>query len=483
VQIDAITYTLDVFESGRLAAQFDDLSLVPRHPRYGPALLKQPWVEIDPQRPDQQTGRAAEPDLAVEYFRIQGNRRSIVPPLVVVRELRNQAARDAVNLLVNTTTRSVVLLAGGADGLTSLTVPDFIGDAVAPDASSEAITAGRRGLKAVDLVDEVSLVAIPDIHIQPRLANPIVPPPPCVPDPCLPTAPALNVPAPVIAGETPPKFSREEIALVQVALVNSCERLRDRIALLDAPFDACSRLTFAASELREWRMRFDSPFGALYAPWALVVDPLRGRADAPVGLVRAIPPSGHVAGQCAALDLRTGVHAAPANTPLLWIQGVTLTVGEALHGLLNTLGVNVLRAEQGRGVRVLGARTVSSDPDWRFLNVRRLMSMIGKALDVSLQWAVFETNDWRTRTKIQLVIESFLLELWSRGALVGAEPKQAFWVRCDETNNPPDLRAQGRLTVQIGVAPVVPFEFIVLRIGREANGFVIDTGEPLLAAG
>jgi phage tail sheath protein FI len=483
IQIDVVTYTLDIFESKRLVAQVEDLSLIPRHPRYGPAILKQPWNLIDVDRPDEWTGRIAEPDLAADYFRVARNRGSIVPPIAIIRELRNEAARSSLGLLTGVTGGAIASLAGGADGLASLSVMDFVGGGAPPSASTEAITLARRGLAAIEIVDDVSLVAVPDIHIQPRPVHPLVPPPECVPDPCLPGAPAIAVPVGPAVGDMPPRFSLEQIAAVQAALVNQCERLRDRVALLDAPFDTCNRLTFAVSELREWRMRLDTTFAALYAPWALVVDPLRGRSAAGSQLTRAIPPSGHVAGQCAATDLRAGVHVAPANAPLLWIQGVTLAIDDTMHGLLNSMGVNVLRAEPGRGLRILGARTVSSDTDWRFLNVRRLMSMIEEAIDVSIQWAVFEPNDWRTRAKLALVIQSFLQELWSRGAMVGASPKEAFWVRCDETNNPPDLRAQGRLQIDIGVAPTVPFEFIVLRIGRDANGFALSDSEPALAAG
>ena len=172
-------------------------------------------------------------------------------------------------------------------------------------------------------------------------------------------------------------------------------------------------------------MRFETQFAALYAPWVLVVDPLRNRGSvAPAGSRArsrraATSPASVQRSTCVPVSMSP-----PANVPLRWIQGVTLAVDDALHGLLNTLGVNVLRAAAGRGLRVLGARTVSSDTDWRFLNVRRLMSMIEKAIDVSIQWAVFEPNDWRTRAKLTLVIQSFLRELWSRGAMVGATPKE-----------------------------------------------------------
>jgi len=477
VQIEAITYALDVFESGRLIGQWDGLSIIPRHPRYGPFLLRAPWTEVNPDRPDLPAGRAPEADLAVDYLRVGRNRHTSPPPPVIIRELRNQATRQANNLFDGAIADTVRMLAGGADGLSSLSVGDFIGGASVPSASAEAIAIARRGLAAMALVDEVALVAVPDIHIQPRPVHPLEPPPPCVPDPCLPMEPSLVVPAGVVSDEMPPRFSLDQIAMVQDALVAQCERLRDRVAILDAPFDACDRLTFAASELRAWRMRFDSAFAALYAPWVRVVDPLRGGARRSSGLTRAIPPSGHVAGQCAAMDLRAGVHVAAANTPLMWIQAVTLEIGDALHGLLNQAGVNVIRMQPGRGLRILGARTVSSDPDWRFLNVRRLMCMIEKAIDVSIQWAVFEPNDWQTRAKLTLVIQSFLIELWSRGAMVGAVAAEGFWVRCDETNNPTDVRAQGRLHIDIGIAPSVPFEFIVLRIGRDANGFVLSSGD------
>jgi len=483
VQIDAISYALDVYERGRLVAQFGDLSTVPRHPRYGPAILRLPWVELDPDRPDEPAGRAPEADLAVDYFRIGRNRGSVAPPVVIIRELRNQAARATLDLFAGVTGGDVALLKGGADGLAALRVSDFIGEAVPPSASTEAIVLSRRGLAAVDIVDEVALVAVPDIHIQPRPIHPLEPPPPCEVDPCLPPEAAPAIPAAMPVGDLPPRFGLDQIAIVQAALVNQCERRRDRVAILDAPFEACNRLTFAASELREWRMRFDSDFAALYAPWVAVVDPLRNRGLSGGGLTRAIPPSGHVAGQCAAIDLRSGVHVAAANAPLLWIQAVTLAFDDAMHGLLNSSGVNVIRAQPGRGLRVLGARTVSSDPDWRFLNVRRLMSMIEEAIDVSIQWAVFEPNDWTTRAKLTLVIQSFLLELWSRGAMVGVAPNEGFWVRCDDTNNPPNLHDQGRLQIDIGIAPTTPFEFIVLRIGRDSNGFAISEGEPMLAAG
>jgi phage tail sheath protein FI len=264
---------------------------------------------------------------------------------------------------------------------------------------------------------------------------------------------------------------------VQSALIQQCEDLRDRIALLDPPFAAARNDKLGVGAVRAWRSRFDSKYAAFYYPWLRVVDPLRITS-----ITRDIPPSGHVAGQYAQTDFRFGVHKAPANGPLSWIQDVTIGVDDAVQGVLNPLAINAIRPLAGRGIRIYGARTMSSDPDWIFVNVRRLMMMIEKAIDVATQWAIFEPNDVLTRSKLSLVLTSFLLSLWERGALMGAVADEAFFVRCDEGNNPPDDRAQGRMLAEVGVAPVRPFEFIILRVGRAQNQFEI-TEESSLAMG
>jgi uncharacterized protein len=185
-------------------------------------------------------------------------------------------------------------------------------------------------------------------------------------------------------------------------------------------------------------------------------------------LTRRIPPCGHVAGQYARSDLETGVHKAPANAPLVWAQNVSVLIDDATHGLLNPDGINAIRVLPGRGLRIFGARTVSSDPDWRYVNVRRLMMMVEKAIDLSTQWASFEPNNEFTWAKIRLALTGFLSNLWRSGALVG-EMRQAFFVRCDESNNPPAQRALGQLIADVGVAPSIPYEFVVVRINRTAG--------------
>ena len=472
LRVETIAYSLEVYELGRLLAVYDDLALLPEHERYGPAILKQPWVTPERREPEG-APPASTSARAIGHFRAARGRGAEAPPSVIVRELRDATRRGALDLL--TTTRTARPLAGGADGLAALTARDYLGEATSPEDSDVRQEAARRGLRALESIDELGVIAIPDIHIQPREPTRFAPPPACAVDGCLPRPETL--PAPRIAaavGDVPPRFELETIYQVQAALVGHCESRRDRIALLDPPFDTVSRATGLTTELRAWRRRFDSPFAALYAPWLDVVDPLATRPGArrDARLTRAIPPSGHMAGVIAATDFRRGVHAAPANVALGWVQGVSLNVDDTQHGILNETGINVVRALPGRGVRPMGARTLSSDTSWRYLSVRRLVSMIAKTIDASIQWAVFEPNDWRTRAKLQLVIGSFLQELWVRGALAGRTGEEAYFVRHAAVDDP-FARARGELVIDVGVAPSQPFEFIVLRIGRDSNGFAI----------
>jgi len=281
------------------------------------------------------------------------------------------------------------------------------------------------------------------------------------------------------AGDTPPVFSNEAVLAVQLFLIDRCEKLRNRFVILDPPYPSVKEDKLGSSAILEWRKHFESSYGAMYYPWLKVVDPLRISGS----LTREIPPSGHVAGLFARGDLATGVHKAPANAELTWVEDLTVQAGEAEHGLLNTAGINALRSYSGRGIRVFGARTVSSDPDWRYVNVRRLLMMIEKAIDCAFQWVVFEPNDHSTRTKVTLSLRSFLGSLWRKGALVGPTEDDAYFVRCDEMNNPPSERGNGRLLAEVGVAASQPFEFVVLRIGRvenvlevEENGVVSSSG-------
>lgn len=441
--VESLEYTLVVRELRVPLALYENLSLVPESERYGPRVLA-PWV--------------APTDFEA--------RQTLPPPPrpVHLKELRELPLTTLEPLAVSSD--ADVRLAGGADGLALLTADDFIGEEVTPWDDDAERARKQRGLGALDLVAEVAIVAVPDIHVRPFDVPQRAPLPPCVPDPCLPHPPPTPQPPPAV-GELPPVFTEEDVYRVQAALVEHCERRRDRIALLDAPAGAALDPELGVGAVRSWRGRFDSKYAAFYYPWLRVVDPLRSVTS----LTRDIPPTGHVAGQYARTDFDVGVHKAPANSPLQWTQDVTVLVGDGVHGVLNPLGVNVVRSLPGRGLRIYGARTVSSDPDWRYVNVRRLLMMIEKAIDLATQWAVFEPNDTMTRSKLRLSLTSFLLALWRQGALAGDTPDASFFVKCDEVNNPAPERANGRLLAEVGVAPSIPFEFVVLRVGRTNNEF------------
>lgn len=452
--VESIEYTALVFEGGRLRARYDGLSLVPAHPRYGPSVLA-------PLRLPESSGVAYAGPLPE------------APDPIRIRELRSPAAIAALAPL-DEAAAGTTALQGGVDGLSALDVRDFIGEPVSPLDGDEVRRDKSRGIAALGEVGEVALLAVPDIHVQPVEPPRRQPPPPCVPDPCLPSPPAPPAPPRIeVVTDMPPRFDDEQVYRVQAALVQHCEDRRDRLALLDPPWSAVRDPRQGVAAVRAWRQRFDSAFAALYFPWVEVVDPLREQA----ATTRPIPPSGHVAGFVARTDRDVGVHKAPANGALRWLQDVSVDLDATVHGLLNDEHVNALRAFPGRGLRIFGARTLASDPDWRYVNVRRLLAMIEKAIRVSCQWAVFESNDVLTRGKLHLSLTAFLMVLWQRGALAGGSPREAFYVRCDEGVNPAAGRAEGRLLAEVGVAPARPCEFVVLRVGRIDNQLEIaDTG-------
>ena len=450
LHLDSVAYAIAVRQDGWPVAFFQPLTLVPEHPRFGPQVLAPPTypLVIPPGMP------LPSPPPPITIEDLSAGPLEVPEPLAIVQG-------------------QTLLLTGGADGLADLEVFDFVGEEVAATASDLEKRRGLRGLRAIDQVDEIAIVAAPDLVVVPETPPSYAPPEPPVPNPCLdcpPPAPPAILHQPPLGFETPPSFSDADIYLMQSVMVELCDRRRDRIALLDPTAKMAADVALGFPLLVEWRSRFDSRHAALYYPWLEVVDPL---AVAPT---RRVPPCGHVAGLYAALDLEIGVHRAPANRPLAWVADTSASVDDARHGELNLIGVNVLRAQPGLGLRVLGARTVSSDPSWRFVNVRRLVMMVMKAIGLATQWAVFEPNDHVTRSRIVQALSEFFTALWGRGALVGPAPQAAFAVRCDEVNNPPEARANGQLLAEIAIAPSQPFEFIVLRLGRQDNAFEIAEG-------
>lgn len=449
--LESVEYTVLVFDGARFLNSYEGLSLLPDHPRYGPRVLA-PLPAPPPNPRDWKL-----PDA---------------PPPICIAEQRSALQIDALAPLADA--NAGVFLIGGIDGLSQLTVRDFIGEAIDVADDDAARSNKTRGLAALANIPEVALLAIPDIHIQPEEPPVHQPLPPCVPNPCLSQPPAADAVTPSITPDLPPRFNDAQVYQVQAAMVDQCETLRDRFALLDPPYDCVQDPRLGVAAVRAWRKRFDSPFAALHFPWVRVVDPLFLPGVRP----RDIPPSGHVVGYCAATDIAVGVHKAPANGELAWLQDLTLAIDATTHGLLNDEQIDALRALPGRGLRIYGARTLSSDPDWRYINVRRLLSMIAKTLKQALQWAVFEPNNIATRSKLHLTVTSFLLTLWHRGALAGKTPRAAFYVICNEDNNPAAVRDNGQLIIEVGIAPAIPFEFVVLRVGRVDNEFdVTDTDQ------
>jgi phage tail sheath protein FI len=255
----------------------------------------------------------------------------------------------------------------------------------------------------------------------------------------------------------------EGVRAVQSAMITHCELMGDRVAILDTPPN------LNAQQVKAWRAEanYDSKFAAMYWPWIKVMDPLTGTPT-------YMPPSGHLAGIWARNDSTRGVHKAPANEVVRGAISLELNITKGEHDQLNPDGINCIRSFPGQGIRVWGARTLSSDPEWRYLNVRRLFNYVEKSILMGTNWVVFEPNDPKLWDSVKRTITMFLRRVWRDGALFGATPGEAFFVKCDEENNPPENRDAGMLTVEIGIAPVKPAEFVIFRISQYADGAGVD---------
>ncbi len=212
-------------------------------------------------------------------------------------------------------------------------------------------------------------------------------------------------------------------------------------------------------------------FAAFYFPSLVIADPL-----SPKGELVVCPPSGHVAGIWARTDSTRGVHKAPANEIVRGALNVTYRVTHEEQGDLNSHGVNCIRFFPQTGITVWGARTVAeASSEWRYLNVRRLFIMIEQSIVNSTNYVVFEPNDRSLHKQIRRDISAFLRTVWRDGALVGASPEEAFFVKCDDETNPQEIVDQGIVITLIGLAPVKPAEFVVFRIGQQAGGAKVET--------
>lgn len=309
-----------------------------------------------------------------------------------------------------------VRLTGGSDG--DVVTPDQLrGSEADPDNASIKAT----GLAALGEVEDIAIVAMPD-------------------------AAAYDL--------------DDDRVTATSYLIAHAETLKYRIAVVDGPPNA------SMNEIRTFRGKFDSKYAALYHPWIEILDPLERRTQGVPPRRLLLPPSGFVTGIYARSDIERGVHKAPANEVVRGLTRFEININKARQDVLNPEAINALRFFEGRGNRVWGARTMTSDPEWKYVNVRRLFIFIEHSIDKGTQYAVFEPNGPTLWASIRRSVEDFLLVLWRDGALLGDKPEQAFFVRCDRTTMTQNDLDNGRLICLIGVAPVRPAEFVIFRIGQ-----------------
>ena len=297
---------------------------------------------------------------------------------------------------------------------------------VRADPEAETETAILDAVESLAEVEDLDLVAVPDAMTLRRDNSGVVSP------------------------------DRDAITRVQVGVLDHCTRHQGRFAILDSRTDlSVEEVTGQRDDLV--RGLVEPVNGALYYPW-LKLDQ-----------VRLVPPSGHVAGIYARTDEKAGYFKAPANEEILGIVDLEVPIGNSEQDKLNPIGVNCLRAFPGRGIRVWGARTISGDPNWRYINVRRLFLTLQRWIDRNMAWANFEPNTPRLWVRISRELSGFLDGLWRAGALAGQTRDQAYYVKCDSETNPLEIREAGQTITEIGLAPGRPAEFVVVRIVHQTG--------------
>lgn len=371
-------------------------------------------TDVDGENPPEDRFRllVRQGDKVAETFDVstRKNVKNYVVTQVSAQSKLIQVAEQVTGALARPERQSVPLPAPGAVPAT-VDAQEYLGD---PEA--------RTGFGGLESIDEITMVAAPDL----------------------------------MSAHQRGMIDREGVKTVQLAMISHCEQMADRVAVLD------TLPGLSAQQVRTWRLDeagYDSRYAALYYPWLSVFDPLRGRNV-------LVPPSGHVAGVWARNDVERGVHKAPANEVIRGAVNLGHLLSKTEQDLLNPIGINCVRAFPGRGIRIWGARTLSSDPAWRYLNVRRLFNFLEESILIGTQWVVFEPNDDRLWSSIRRNITAFLTEQWRAGALFGRTPAEAFYVKCDEQNNPQESIDLGQVVCEIGVAPVKPAEFVVFRLAQ-----------------
>jgi hypothetical protein len=407
-RVQVVTLTVSIFSDDpqALPQVWSDLPLDPRHERFG---VRDSFSERFAERPATAALARSLP-IIVE---LGGDLSSGLDVLNVLDTYGASAITAALNDFTSTdVARSIDIQLDGGDDGDRPTSAEYRGEA-----KLDSLT--KTGLKALEDIDDISIVAAPGSTYQVK-GNPVY-----------------------------DSHARANLNL----LINHAERMRYRIAVLDATN------ALSIQEVRAQRAKIDSKYAAFYYPWIRIVDPITGKeAD--------MPPSGFVAGIYARNDIERAVYKAPANEVVGGAIGFEQTLNKAQQDVLNPEGINCFRFFEGRGFRLWGARTASSDPEWKYVNLRRYFIYLEHSIDKGTQWAVFEPNGERLWANIRRTVEDFLFNEWAMGALLGDKPEKAYFVKCDRTTMTQNDLDNGRLVCQVGVAALRPAEYVIFRIGQ-----------------
>jgi phage tail sheath protein FI len=363
-------------------------------------------------------GDRADSLLAVFGTEIANRSRELETPLVVTSAAVDAAGLVALANAIRGATTFETLMTDGLRGVTFTFTLTGGNDGVRPGAAEIAGQGGddtvvKTGLIAFQDLEEISIVAAPGSSAG--------------------------------GGEAAQASANE--------LIIHCENMRYRVAVLDSPENQ------SLSGVRNYRALFDSTRAAFYYPWVRVIDPI---SRDPI----VLPPSGYMAGIYARSDVEIGVHKAPANEVVRGAVGLETLINKAQQDILNPLGINCIRYFENRGVRAWGARTLSSDPEWKYLNIRRYFIFLEHSIERSTQWAVFMPNGEALWANVRRAVQDFLFNEWNSGHLAGNKPEEAYFVQCDRSTMTQNDLDNGRMICLIGVAPLYPAEFVIFRIGQ-----------------
>jgi phage tail sheath protein FI len=383
---------------------------------YWDATVNLPTPIVDPTLPANSTNPNRREPTIIEVFD------NLSPDPLSSSFFERQINRNSVLITISQTAAGrpanvgITPLAGAVAG-GALTAADFLGDL-------NALPGDRHGLLALEDVDEIAILCCPDEHAFTQITD---------------------------------------------ALIEQCERLKDRFAIIQAQQ--------AAGAIANLRPPTTSKYGGFYYPWLRV-------PDRTTGVPVEVPPGGHIAGIYARSDIERGVHKAPANEVIRGLyldpadptSGLLVQINKGQQDILNPRGVNVLRNFPGRGNLVWGARTATLDPDWKYVNVRRLFIFVEESIEEATQWVVFEPNDEPLWARVRRSVGDFLTRLWMDGMLQGRTKEEAYFVKCDRTTMTQADIDNGKLIMLIGIAPVKPAEFVIFRIGQWTGGSDIAEG-------